>query len=483
MSKHVKAVKHAWAEEDKRRKDRKDKEWVETEFLPAALEIMETPPRPLGRIILWVIILATVFAVVWASLSRVDIVAVAEGRVIPRGKLQSVETAESGIVRAILVSEGDRVTKGQSLIELDPTFADADADAARTELATARLQRARALALLQYSEGKPWKVNPEGLAEGVEAAETLLVAARIREFEAKIASFDARLSGASSALQQADTELARIDATLPLVKSQLEARRELADSGYAPKIQVDQLQERYTTMSFERSLKEEDVLKASQETTMIRREKSAAYESFRASAAAELSEAESVIATRNELLEKAERREALQTLKAPVDGVINEVAITTIGQTAEPGRPLVTLVPSGDELIVEVFILNKDMGFIKAGQEVIVKLEAYPFMRYGYLTGGIEHVSPDAVIDEARGLVFPARIQLTGSEMRMERLGFPVDAALSQEQSISDVQSAGRRILTPGMSAAVEIKTGKRTVLSFLLSPITRALNEAGRER
>jgi hemolysin D len=177
------------------------------------------------------------------------------------------------------------------------------------------------------------------------------------------------------------------------------------------------------------------------------------------------------------LLAKAERREALQTLKSPVDGIVQEVSITTIGQVAEPGSPMITIVPEGDELIVEAYLLNRDVGFVKINQEAILKLEAYSFMRYGYLEGEVEFVSPDAVVDEARGLVFPARIRITGSKFRS--LGDDANSLSTRINQDTDYKS----LLTPGLSAAVEIKTGKRSVLSYLLSPVARSVSEAGRER
>lgn len=471
MSRHLGVLISSWRAESRRRKENRRKR-VEREFLPAALEIMDTPPRPLGRIILWTIILATALALTWATLAKVDIVAVAEGRVIPRGKLQSIEAAENGVVRAILVTEGERVEAGQPLIELDPTFADADAEAARSELATARLQKRRAEALLAYAEGEPWQFTPSGeIAAGVAAAEDALVRARIQEYEARVASLDQRLSGARYAERQAEAELDRLNATLPMVRQQLEQRRTLANEGFAPRIQVEELEERATSLRFQARAAAAEIDKAAAEAAMIARDRTAEREAFRARAATELSEAESIIATRSEIVEKAERRTALQTLTAPVTGTINEINLTTIGEVAQPGEPLITLVPEGDELIIEAFILNKDVGFVKSGQSVTIKLEAYPFMRYGYLEGEVENVSADSVIDQARGLVFPGRVRVTGD--RFNAAAFGGIAA----------EATADTLLATGMTSSVEIKTGRRSVLSFLLSPIARSVSEAGRER
>ena len=472
---HLSTFRDAWKAQNERKRLEKRKK-VETAFLPAALEIMDTPPRPTGRIITWLIIGAAAFAIIWATLSKVDIVAVAEGRVIPRAKLQSVEVAESGIVTSLLVREGDRVEKGQPLIELDPTYADADADAARSEHSTAILQKARATALLDYAANKPWSLSDDGIVPAIAAAEAQLVAARIQEHEAQLDSLYERLNAASLARRQAQTEIARINETLPIALQQLEARRELASQGFAPQFQVQELEERTTTLHFQREVQWAEVSKAEGEGVMIERDIASLKQGFKVAAARELSEAEAIIATRSELLEKAERREAMQTLTAPVSGTVNEVAITTIGEVAEPGQPLITIVPEGEELIIEAFLMNKDIGFVTPGQEAIIKFEAYSFMRYGYLIGEVEHVSPDAVIDEQRGLVFPARIKITGSEFRLERLEAARNIGV-------DGASAAEDLISPGLSASVEIKTGKRSVLSYLLSPVARATSEAARER
>ncbi len=159
---------------------------------------------------------------------------------------------------------------------------------------------------------------------------------------------------------------------------------------------------------------------------------------------------------------KAERRSALQTLSAPVSGTINEITVTTIGEVIEPGKPLITIVPAGDELIIESFLLNKDVGFVRVNQEVVVKLEAYPFTRFGYLSGIVETVSADAIIDQQRGLVYPVRIRITSNDVK-----------------IPGMDGIKKASLSPGMAATVEIKTGKRRVISFLLSPIAKAVREA----
>lgn len=460
---HWAALREAWAAEDERRRAGV-RDWREKEFLHAALEISETPASPIGRAVLWTIIAAAVFALLWSIFSFVEVVAVAEGRLTPTGRLRSVEAAESGVIRAIAVREGERVRAGQVLIELDPTIATADVDTARAELASALLTRARADAILAYvATGGRTFIPPEGADPAAIAAERQVVDARIREYEARLQGLQARRAGAVSAALTSAENVARYEETLPLAMRQLTARQDLERRGLAPKLRVLEQEERYISLSRELGAERHRESEARSQVTMIDRERTQAAQAFRGEAAREKAEAEAIVATRTESLTKADQRQSLQRLAAPVAGTINEVSVTTLGEVAEAGQSLITLVPEGEDLIVEALILNRDMGFVRRGAHVIVKLEAYPFTRYGSLSGVLEHISPDAIVDERRGLVFPARVRLTSSQLK--------------------VGSGEDAVLQPGMAATVEIVTGRRRVIDFLLSPIAKAVRTAGRER
>lgn len=447
-------------------RDRKDFARVERDFLPAALEILETPPSAAGRAILWLIVVAALSALLWASVAQIDMVATAEGRVIPRARLQSIEAVEAGVIRGIHVREGERVNAGDPLIGLDPTFADADSQSAAVEYATAQLARARTEALLAHAAGESATfVAPEGADPAAAAAEGVAVRARISALEQALAGVDSRIAGARAARDGARAERMALEETLPLIEEQFEARRQLAERGFAAPALVAQWQERVVTQRRTLEARQADERRAEAEISMLARERGRLLEDFRAQAAAERAEAEAIAATRQQGVRRAEARETFQTLTAPVAGIVNEVAVTTIGEVVEAGAPLVTIVPEGEELIVEALVLNRDAGFVRPGQAVVVKLEAFPFTRHGYLEGEIEHVGADAIADETRGLVFPARVRITRSRLR-------------------DVNAVSEALpLTPGMSAQVEVITGRRNVLSYILSPIARATSEAGRER
>jgi len=459
---HFRVLKHAWSQETKRRREGQ-KTYVEREFLPAALEVTETPPSPTGRLIAWTIIAAVGVALTWSIFSHVDTVAVAEGRLVPTGRLRSVEAAEAGIVRAIDVREGERVRAGQVLVALDPTFADADAQSAQTELTTASLIRARANALLSYaSTGRAAFTAPPGSDALAADAERQLVAARISEYNAKRASMEQRKAAANATVRMAQSEIDRLRQTAPLIEQQYLAQKHLAERGYTAELRVMQEQERLISVRQQlvSELARHD--EALAQLSSISSDLAEAKEAFRGQAARERAEAEGIVATRGDSVRKADQRQALQQLTAPVSGVVQEVSVTTLGEVAEQGKPLITIIPDGEELVVEALVLNKDVGFVRAGQQVVIKLEAYPFTRYGSLKGVLERISPDAIVDERRGLVFPTRVRLLQKQLKVE--GRPA-------------------LLSSGMGVSVEIVTGRRRVIEYLWSPISRSVSEAGRER
>lgn len=462
LMRHIRVAGHAWREESKARRAGRTR-WRDTEFLPAALEVSERPPSPIGRTIIWTIVAAALLALAWAFLAHVDTVAVAEGRLVPEGRLRSVEAAEQGVIRQIAVREGQHVTAGQTLIELDPTIAEAQADTARSELSTAGLTRARDSALLAFIAGRPPVVTPPvGAAPDAIKAERQLVAARIDEYRAKLESIGQRRAGAEAALEGARAEIGKLERTLPLLREALDLQKGLAAQGFGARQKLLQQQQAY--VSAEQDLRGQ-IAKAAEaraQIASIRGEAAQAREEFVSRAAQERAEAEGVVATRGNVVREANQKRGLQRLTAPVSGIVQEITVTNIGEVPEIGKPLITIVPDGEPLVVEALLLNKDAGGVRKGMPAAVKLEAYPFTRYGLLHGTVERISPDATVDEHRGLVFPVRVRLLDRRM------------------IVDGRPAA---ITPGMAATVEIVTGRRRVIDFLWSPLQRSVSEAGRER
>ena len=459
---HVRVLVHAWGEETARRKAGA-RERIETQFLPAALEVVETPPSPIGRAIAWTIIAGAVGTLAWACWAKVDTVAVAEGRLVPTGRLRSVEPSEPGVVRAIAVREGEHVRPGQLLIALDPTVADADAESATTELSTAGLTLARANALLAYSRGSGGAViAPPGSQASAAEAERQVVAARIQAYEAKRASIAERRSGAEASARSAQAEIVKLERTLPILQRQLDDQKMLEAKGYGARQKLLQQEQAMVTAEQDLIAQRGRLDEARAQVSSLSRDGAELTQQFVGQAAQERAEAEGLAATRGDALRKAQQKRGLQTLTAPVGGIVQAVSVTTLGEVAETGKPIVTLVADGEALVVEALVLGRDIGFVHVGDRAVVKLEAYPFTRYGTLSGQVIQVSPDAIVDEKRGLVFPVRVKLSQARLTVD----------------------GREaLLSAGMSASVEIVTGKRRVIDFVWSPVAKTVSEAGRER
>jgi hemolysin D len=458
---HARVFMDAWGEESRQRKDRR-RSWTDTDFLPAALEITETPPSPIGRWIIWTIIAAALIAVIWACLAHVDTVAVAEGRLVPEGRLRSVEAAEQGVIRVISVKEGQHVTKGQPLIYLDPTIAEAEASTARNDLATARLTTARDNALLSFAAGRSAAMaSPQGAPSEAIEAESMVVQSRIAEYRAKVTSLDQRRAGAAATARAAQAEIEKLQRTIPLLREALDLQEDLARQGFGARQKLLQQRQAYVTAQSDLDAQRARLDEARAQASSLVGEAAEAREEFVSKAAQERAEAESVVVSRGNVVREADQKRGLHVLTAPVSGTVQELTVTNIGEVPEVGKPLVTIVPDGEPLVVEALLLNRDAGFVRPGMKAVIKLEAYPFTRYGVLHALVERVSPDSTVDQKRGLVFPVRLKITGSSLNAP---------------------GGSKALSPGMTASAEIVTGTRSVIEYLWSPIARSLNEAGRE-
>ncbi|MCH8686608.1 HlyD family type I secretion periplasmic adaptor subunit [Pedomonas mirosovicensis] len=465
---HWRVLRAAWAQENERSAHEKPQE--ETQFLPAALEIIETPPSPMLRALLLALCGLVVLALLWSIIGKLDTVAVAAGRTIPEGYVKVIswggvgsEMGSTGIVRAIHVREGQRVEKGQLLIELDPTVAGADAAQAERSLLSAEVEKARAAAIVAYLNGKPPVFNPpEGAPVETIATQRTLISALIAEYEAKRASLLQTREEHQSELAGAELERTKLEETLPFLEKQVLARRQLAEKGLSSKLLLWELEEQFIDRKRSVEVQEKAAAKARAAIASINEQLAQLRQEFARQTLGGLVEAQDQASLSAEEIKKADQRRVLQELRAPVAGTVQQLAVHTIGGVVQQAQPLMMIVPDGGNLIVEAQILNKDMGFVREGQPVAVKLEAFSFTEYGYIEGVLEHISPDALQDEKKGLVYTARVRL-------------------KQKTIT---ANGRTIpLTPGMAVQADIKTGERRIIQYLLSPIMKTIEEAGRER
>ena len=470
LKSHWDVLVASWAEESERKKERVA--YKQQEFLPAALEVLERPPSPLGRAILWTIMAFFTLAVAWSIFGRVDVVAAAPGKTLPRERVKIVQASEAGVVRAIHVVDGMRVAEGAPLIDLDPTNAAADAAQAREQLAVAEIDLARGEALLTYLDGAEPTFNaPRMSADDDEAQadnaavfrrQRALIDAQIAEFEAQGAALAKQREERAADIAVTDSQISKLRKTLPMVREQVKARETLAEQGYGARLVLLEARERQIAMEQDLTIARDQRAKAIAALDSVDRQRDQLREEFRKNVLADLADAEARARLAREELNKAAQRFELQSLTAPVEGVVQQLAVHTIGGVVQPAEALLVVVPGEGELIVEALLLNKDVGFVVEGDAVEVKLEAFPFTKFGVIDGVIEDISNDAINDENLGLVYQVRIQLT-------------------QQTIS---VNGREVtLSPGMAATAEVKTGKRRIIEYLLSPLLRYRDEALRER
>jgi hemolysin D len=460
LRRHWAILKDSWSIETERQ--RNVRPVGETAFLPAALEIIERPPSPTARVTTWLLLGLTGSAIAWSCLAKVDVVAVAPGKLVPADKVKVVQSSEGGIVRAIHVRDGDRVRAGQVLVELDPTMSAADAAQASTALLKAQVEAARHRAVLGgLASGAARFVPPANAPREIAAMEQSLVDARLAEFTARTAGLrDARAAAATDRAGAAE-QVAKYEESLPIYEQQMAARKTLLDKGFTPKLLYMEMQQRHVEMTRDRNAAVERRSRAALEIAGLDQQMAEAKAQARGQVLADLAAAEAEVRLRREELTKAAQRSALQRVTAPVDGTVQQLTLATLGGVVEAAKPLMVVVPSSSRLVVEAALLNKDAGLVRAGDPVAVKLEAFPFTRYGTAAGELIQVSSDAVQDERLGLVYPVRASIAASTNSRE--GSPMK-------------------LAPGLAASLEIKAGERRVIEFLLSPIARSVREAGRE-
>jgi len=435
----------------------------ERAFLPAHLELIETPASPTARWTMRIIVAFFCAALLWACLGMLDIVAVAPGKMVVDSRTKIVQPAETAVVRRILVRDGQKVKAGQPVIELDATTTGAELAQAGETLTEATLAALRLSALAKAidSGATPRLAPAPDVPAERFAAEQVLATSQFDALQAKRHNLEATIAQRRAELQTTRDAIEPLAESARISKVRAEDYGKLVEGKYVGRHE-------YLLREQERIAAERDLATQRNRLREIGSSLNAAEEElrvlvteFRRQTLDELREAEQQIAQGAPELAKAGQRDRLMTLRAPVDGTVQQLAVHTVGGVVTPAQELLAVVPQ-EALEVEATVLNKDIGFVRPGQPVTVKIESFPYTRYGYLTGKVVSVSHDAAQDENLGLVFPARIRLDGSTLDIDGVVVSMSA---------------------GMTLSAEIKTGKRRVIDYLLSPLRQHGSEALRER
>ena len=452
----------------------------EREFLAAALEVVETPPSPIARVLAYTIMIFFVVGLVWAFVGKVDVIAPAPGHVLPVGKVKVVQPLETGTVRAIHVQDGDHVRANQLLIELDPTSTSADRDSLTHDLTQAALDVARlnALRATGGGGGKPGPLIPPPGAPATQVAEArAALRAQADQQAARLASMDEQISQKSAEVAESAAMIEKLKAALPMMAEKEKMRRDLQAKGYGTTFALLDAQQALSDVRHELEVQDQRGQQARAARVSLQRQREQAVSEFGAGVLGDLAKAEQ---RRNELsqeLVKAEIRSDRTQLRAPVDGVVEQLAVHTVGGVVSPAQRLLMVVPDRQGLTIEAELSNRDVGFVRAGQPVEVKVETFNFTRYGLLEGRVESVSRDVVATPDRGL---GDADTPGGD-RTPRA--PAYLARITPSATSMVVDGVRQSLQPGMAVTAEIKTGRRTIINYLLSPLARRANESLHER
>jgi len=456
---------------------------TELAFLPAALEIMETPPSPIGRAIGASLILLFCAALAWASWGTIDIVASATGKIVPSGRTKVIQPFETGVVRSIRVQDGQAVKAGDILIELDPTLNAAERDRLRNDLTAEQLNVARLRAALADGDDPVAAFAPPADADpSLVRTQRQVLLNQLAEHRAKVAAL-ARQQAQKEA-EQATTAatIHKLEATIPVIRSRVDIRKTLMDKELGSKLTYFEALQGLVEYQEELSVQHSHLREADAAVAALRETRSQAVAEYRRTLSDELAKSEQKAIGLSQDLIKAEQRTRLQLLAAPVDGVVQQLAIHTVGGIVTPAQPLLVIVPSDSRLEIEAMVSNRDVGFVHPGQPAEIKIDTFSFTRYGLLHGEVLSVSQDAIIRDRSDRASDSRpgTQNDTSEPKGQGLDYSARISLDRTQMQIDDRLVN---LTPGMAVTVEIRTGSRMILSYLLSPLLRYRQESLRER
>ncbi|HYP69053.1 MAG TPA: HlyD family type I secretion periplasmic adaptor subunit [Thiobacillaceae bacterium] len=436
----------------------------ESQFLPAALALQETPVSPVPRLAMWLLVAFAGIAVLWSTFGHIDVVATARGKIVPNDRIKTIQPFETSVVKAIHVSDGQTVQAGDVLVELDATDAQADTERLTGELDSARLQAARARAMLAAMGGgaSPRLTGWQGVDEvKLKEAQSLLLG-QFQEYAAKLARIDAEIRQRQAELRSTQELAYKLMQTVPIARQREQDYKDLLDKNFISK-------HGYMEREQDRIEKEADLAAQRSKLTEIeaalrqtRSRKAELTAETRRLNLADINDGLQKVAGLEQEHLKAYARSKLMKLTSPVDGTVQQLTVHTIGGVVTPAQPMMVIVPRDNALEVEAFIENKDVGFVKAGQEAEVKVETFQYTKYGTIHAKVISVSHDAINDEKRGLVYSARV-------KMDRGSINVDG--------TEVN------LSPGMAVSAEVKTGKRRVIEYFLSPLLQHGHESLMER
>lgn len=460
--------RHAWRQSWRARREMDAPRRLahEVQFLPAALELQEKPTHPAPRVFMWGIMGFAAVALIWACVGKIDVVATAQGKIILSGKSKVIQSSETAVVKAIHVHDGQEVEAGQVLLELDATSAEADVGRVESDLLAARIDSARANAMLEAIDRQH---APRSLAVPLKGTDPQHILAAERwlegqylEYRSSLDTIEAEIMQRQADIQSAKAQVAGLQRSLPIVTKLADDYQHLLDKQYIARHAFLEKEQARLDMERQLSVQQASLLQSTAAKQEAEKRRAAVVAQTRRTMLDLLQQGEQKSASLQQDLAKAQYQDDLTKLEAPVHGTVQQLAVHTVGGVVTPAQPLLTLVPTDQPVEVEAMLENKDVGFVHAGQNVTIKVETFTYTKYGTVQGKVVSVSKDAIEDEKRGFIYSSKIALNTDHLTVD--GKPV-------------------LLTPGMNISAEVQTDTRRVVEYFLSPLQQHAGESLRER
>lgn len=429
----------------------------DADFMSELQAAEHAKPRRAAALFLYSILGFIVLACLWAGLSRVEMLVRGQGQVVPAGDVQIVQSLEGGILQELMVAEGDRVTAGQILLKISDVMSSSEKGGAEAQSLGLRAKKAR---LEAEARGQPFVMPPDiALATPqIAANEKALYDSRQQELKNALAMIEDKVVSATAQIAEAQAQISRLSASAGLLEQELKITRDMVAQRAVPKVEEIRLQRELNDVQGQLRANREKVTGLQADLSGAQKARGDQQDKFRTQALGELNDVETQIARLSESLKSIGDRVSRAELRAPVDGVVNKIAVKTIGGVIEPAKPLVEIVPVDSALKIIARVVPSDIAFLSLGQAVNVKISAYDPTRYGALPGKLVRIGAGSVTDKDGNIFFEIEIHTERSYMGDEMHRLPV---------------------TPGMVAQAEIVTGKRSILEYLLKPVLTAKGKA----
>jgi hemolysin D len=465
------------------------------EFLPAALEILETPPAPAPVALMLTLCTLVAVALGWSFYGRLDVHAVAQGKIEPNGRSKLIQPLDPGKVLSLAVENGSHVKAGDLLIAFDPAEAEADARGSADDIMNGRAEIVRRHAAIKSAYGWPERAllpapplafDPDASAQAT-AREKAVLAADLGQLNETLASFAKQIAQKVATRERLNMSIAYETTLIKTLQDRVGMRQESIRHGAGSQANLYDALESLDKSRSALAGDQGQLVETEAAIAELESERTKAVSQFVADNANKLADAERKVDTTVQQLAKAKARLDRTKTFSPIDGTVQALAVTTVGQVVTTGQQLMTIVPNNSELRVEVYMNNTDIGFVKVGQEAAIKVDAFPFTRYGTLHGKVIQVATDAIDEQDARRAQANAANLTNSANSTPAVpgqpqNFVFQVTLSLEERAMKIGEAVIP-LTPGMTVTAEVKTESRRVIDYLFSPLAKVASEALREK